>query len=264
MPGIFGNEEVDDDRDLARARAAWEASAGQPGTPVFAPALSGAAPLNRTLRDAGFSPTLRNSEFWQQQARAGANAGFNANPYSNAIADQSRGAQLGLMQQMRGQMAGPSIAGMQATRALGQSGQQALQNAAMGAPGRAGMVQAGQVGGGLANDAGQARLAEIMRAQAGLGGAAGNLRGADIRSAEASQRAGLGQLGLDLANRQGYAALGARQQGIEDAARTELYKALERAKLAKRQDDIATIKGAMGPLATLFGGWVDAASKGKK
>lgn len=172
-------------------------------------ALGGSLALNNDIRNAGALDAI---------ARAGVAQGARANPYMSAIADQSRGAQLALMQQMRGQMAGPSLAGLQGQRALGQSGQQALQSAAMGAPGRAGMMQAGQVGGGLANDVGQARLSEVMRMQAGLGGAAGSLRGGDLRSAEAQSRAQLSQMQQDEARRQMYARLGLGLQGARDQA----------------------------------------------
>lgn len=172
-------------------------------------ALGGSLALNADIRNAGALDAL---------ARAGVAQGPRANPYISSIADQSRGAQLALMQQMRGQMAGPSLAGLQGQRALGQSGQQALQAAAMGAPGRASMFQAGQVGGGLAGDTGQARLAELMRMQAGLGGAAGSLRGGDLRSAEAQSRAQLAQMQQDEARRQMYARLGLGLQGARDQA----------------------------------------------
>ena len=146
-----------------------------------------------------------------------------ANPYSATTADQSRAAQLALIQQMRGQMNGPSIAAMQGQRAMGQMGQQALMQG-----GRAGMLGAQMGAGGLAGDVGQARLAEVMRAQAGMGGAAGNLRGGDLRSAEAQAQAGLGANRLT-AGRQQF-ALG---QGT-GLAQTELRNALENYKFGKR------------------------------
>lgn len=170
-----------------------------------APAKLGAATLAGDIRNA---PAM--NALYQQ----GLNAANRANPYSTAIADQSRPAQLALLAQMRAQQAGPSLAGLQGQRAMAQSGQQALGAAAMGAPGRAAMMQAGQVGAGMAGDMGQARLAEVMRMQAGQGGLAGNLRGADIRSADAQAQAGLAQLRQDEALRQFYARQGA---SLEDA-----------------------------------------------
>lgn len=149
--------------------------------------------------------------------RAGANAGPRANPYSTVVADQSRPAQLALIQQMRGQLNGPSLAAMQGQRALGQSGQQALMNSALGG-GRAAMLQSANVGSGLAGDVGQARLGEVMRSQAGMGGAAGNLRGADLRSADAQMQAALQQRQQDDALRRFYASQGAALQNARDQA----------------------------------------------
>lgn len=151
---------------------------------------------------------VRNAPEMDAIFRAGANAGPRANPYSTVIADQSRPAQLALIQQMRGQMNGPSLAAMQGQRALGQSGQQALMNSALGG-GRAAMLQSANVGAGLAGDVGQARLGEVMRSQAGMGGAAGNLRGADLRSADAQMQAALQQQQQDQMLRQFYASQGA-------------------------------------------------------
>lgn len=181
------------------------------------------------------------------------------NPYNAGIADQSRGAQMALIQQMRGQMAGPSIANMQGQRALGQSGQQALMGAAMGGPGgRAGMLQAGQIGGGLAGDVGQARLAEIMRAQAGMGGVAGNLRGSDLRSADAQMNSGMRAQDLADQNARFYGSMGSAL----DQARAR--QALENFKLGQRIDqrqtgrDINLANSLLGAGATgasaMFGG----------
>ena len=122
-----------------------------------------------------FPTEIKNASMWQGAAQAGANAPDRANPYSATIADQSRPAQLALMQQMRGMQSGPAIANMQGQRAMGQMGQQALMQG-----GRAGMLGAQMGAGGLAGDMGQARLAEMMRSQAGIGGEAGNLRGGDL------------------------------------------------------------------------------------
>lgn len=247
--GVFGNFMYDDPVAYQQAHDAWVAGGKQGDEPV----MSAGGRTARSLSVAGFNPQVPNSEYWQTTARLGANAPMRENPYSNAVADQSRAAQLALLQQMRGQMAGPSIASMQGQRALGQSGQQALMGSALG-NGRAAMLQSGQVGGSLAGDVAQARLAEQMRAQAGIGGLAGSLRGLDQRSAEAQQRSGLGMQGLDLAQRQGYAGLGARQSAAEAAAALELYKAQQRANVSERQTNVDALKSAMGPLAVLLGG----------
>ncbi len=147
---------------------------------------------------------VRNAPEMDAIFRAGASAGPRANPYSTVVADQSRQGQLALINQMRGQMSGPSIAGMQGQRAVGQMGQQALMQG-----GRAGMLGAQMGSGGLAGDIGQARLAEVMRAQAGMGGAAGQLRGADLHSAGAQMQSGLQQRQQDQLLRQFYASQGA-------------------------------------------------------
>src|SRR5262245_24713239 len=112
MPtGLFGNQEVDNLADLESATERWRA--GGPGTPVFAPAASGGAYMRRDLQQAGFNPTLPSSAAWQQAARTGANAPMRANPFSGAIANQSRNQQLALIEQLRQQMMGPSLAAMQ-------------------------------------------------------------------------------------------------------------------------------------------------------
>jgi hypothetical protein len=131
------------------------------------------------------------------------------------------------MAQMRGQMNGPSIAGMQGQRAMAQSGQQALMQGAMG-NGRAAMLQSQGVAGGIAGDTGQARLAEVMRAQAGIGGAAGSLRGNDLQSAEANARAALAAQ-MQTAGRGKYALSAGSALGT-----TEMNNALENYKFGKR------------------------------
>ena len=267
--GLFGEYEADTAAEYASAKAKYDAAviawndavaAGRdPGPKPAPPAISGAGQVDQKLTAAGFKPELANSAFWQEAAKRGANAPLSQNPYNAGIADQSRAAQLALMQQMRGQMSGPSIANMQGQRAMGQMGQQALMQG-----GRAGMLGAQMGAGGLAGDVGQARLAEVMRAQAGMGGAAGNLRGADLNSARAQQSAGAGQLGLDLGNRQAYAGLGAKQTAQEAQAALEMYKAMRRGNIDLRQRQIEGVKNAMGPLKILAGGWIDTASANKK
>lgn len=178
-------------------------------SPNEAAAMIGAMQLARDVRNAPQMDAL---------FRAGAQAPGRANPFSNAIADQSRPAQLALLAQMQQQMQGPSLAGMQGQRAMAQGGQMALRNAAMGAPARAGMVGAAQAGAGMAGDVGQARLAEVMRAQAGMGGLASGLRGGDLRTSELAARAGLQQRQQDDALRQFYAQMGGTLQNARDQA----------------------------------------------
>jgi len=239
------------------AMADWQRkkAAGDP-FPGPMPRLDVPGQIEQKVDQINFPAQIRNAGFWQDMARAGANAGPRANPYSALVADQSRAAQMALIQQMRGQMNGPSLAAMQGQRALGQSGQQALGAAAMGAPGRAAMMQAAQVGGGLAGDVGQARLAEVMRAQAGMGGAAGALRGADLRSAEAQAQAGLQQRQQDDALKRFYASQGTAFADAQDRVGLELYKLKQRLALQAKQNDIAKGEAAAGTGASVAGGMV--------
>lgn len=164
------------------------------------------------LRMAGVGGEINNFAGYQDIARKfreGAIRGQATNPYDAAIADRSRGAQMALINQMRGTMNGPSVAAMQGQRALGQSGQQALMNAALGG-GRGAMLQSANVGAGLAGDVGQARLGEVMRSQAGMGGAAGNLRGGDLRSADAQMGAGFAAQNIADQRARFYGSQGAR------------------------------------------------------
>lgn len=197
------------------------------GSVVWDPIPSGASVVKK------YGGDINNFAGYQNIAqgfREGAVRQQGVNPYNTGIADQSRAAQLALVQQMRDQQAGPSLAGLQGQRAMAQSGQQALGAAATGAPGRAAMMQAGQVGQGMAGDVGQARLAEIMRSQAGMGGAASNLRGADLRSAEAQAQAGIRGQTIADQRAQFYGSLGS----MLDQARAR--QALEQFKLGQRID----------------------------
>ena len=247
---LFGEYRYDDPAKWQKDHDAWVAGGKQGPEPT----ISAGGKLATNLGFAGFSPQIPNSTYWQQAAQTGANAPLNANPYSNAVADQSRGAQLALLAQMRAMQQGPSLAALQTQRALAQSGQSALGAAAMGAPGRAAMMQAGQVGGGLAGDAGQARLAEVMRMQAAQGGLAGGLRGNDINSAGLAQRFGNQQLQMDLGNRLGYAGLGARQAALESNAGLEFYKAIQKANLAQREKELNGLKTGFNIAAPIVGG----------
>ena len=209
--------------------------------------IAGALQLSRDVRNA---PEL-NSMF-----ERGALAPDRANPYDAGVADQSRAAQLALIQQMRGQMSGPSIANMQGQRAMGQMGQQALMQG-----GRAGMLGAQMGAGGLAGDVGQARLAEVMRAQAGMGGAAGNLRGGDLRSADAQMQAGLQQRAQDDALRRFYMGGGMQLQNARDqsAANREITRLQLLAKGNARDAQAWTNFGnqassTLAPIATAGGG----------
>lgn len=197
--------------------------------------------------------SVPNAAFWQQIARASATPTPAANPYSTGIADQSRAAILANMGAMRGQL-GNSLAGAQGTQAMAQSGQQALQAAASGAPARAAMVNAQQVGGGLANDVARARLGEVMRQQAAMGQAAGGLRANDIQSAQNFAQSGLAAQRAANERAQFYASLGGRMQGAQDRNALENFKLNERLKLAGRQQNEAAANSYIGLLSSLFAG----------
>ena len=249
--GIFGDFLYDDPAKWQAAHDAWEAGGRQGPEPQ----MGGGGKLARDLGFSGFSPTLPNSSVWQQAARSGANAPLRANPYSSPVADQSRAAQLALINQMRAQQAGPSLAALQGQRGMAQAGQQGLM---MG--GRAGMLGAQNASTGMAGDIGQARLAEVMRSQAGMGGAAGNLRGADLRSAEAQAQSGIRAQALNDQAAQFYAGLGARGQTAADRVALENDKLNWRLKQAGRETNTREIGNYMNLLASLFGG---AATGGK-
>jgi hypothetical protein len=214
----------------------------------FDPARSGneAAALANSFN---LARDVRNAPEMDAIFRAGATAPGRANPYSTVIADQSRPAQLALMAQMRQQMNGPSIAGMQGQRAFGASGQQALMQG-----GRAGMLGAQNAGAGIAGDLGQARLAEIMRAQAGLGASAGALRGADLTSANNQMQAGLAQQRQDDLLRQFYASQGANLANAREqaGANREITRLQSIARANAR--DAGAAQNFAGQAANVWGG----------
>lgn len=210
---------------------------------------SGAVPLNASIP---------NSELWQSIARQNAGRTQASNPYNNGIADQARGQQLALIEQLRQQMLGPSLAGMQGQGALARSGQAALGAAAVGGPGanRGAMMNAQQVGAGLGGDVGQARLAEVMRAQAGMGGVAGGLRGGDLQSATLGSQFGLQAQGLADKNSMFYSQMGAGVQSAQDRMALENYKLIERLKMLGRQQNMKEAGNYMNTVATMAGGAV--------
>lgn len=194
------------------------------------------------LRDAGLDTSGSTTPWsqtagWQQRLVGGAreNQGLASSPYDAAYANQARASQMALMEQMRRQAAGPSLASLQGSQALANSGQQALAAAAMGGPGRASMLQAQQVGGGLAGDVAQGRLGEVMRSQAAMGGLAGGMRGADQQSALQDAAAQLAAQRNRDAMYRFYAGLGA------NASLDDVNYQLDRQKLAQR-----VLRGAEG------------------
>jgi hypothetical protein len=151
---------------------------------------------------------------------------------------------------MRGQAAGPSLAGMQGTQAMGQGLQAALRGAAMGQPGRAMMVGAGQQGAGMAGDVARARLAEQMRASAGMGGLSGGLRGNDLQSAGSEARFGIQARGMGDANSRFYASQGAGLQDAQNRAYLELFKLQQRKVLEDKDRQMKALNNAVGGLAS--------------
>jgi hypothetical protein len=251
MPGdLFGTYTNRAEYDAALAEWQRKKAAGDP-FPGPMPRLDAAGAVEDKIKQSNFPTQIRNADFYQGLARAGAAAPDRQNPYSNVVADQSRPAQLALMAQMRQQMAGPSIAGMQGQRAMGAAGQQALMQG-----GRAGMLGAQNASAGLAGDVGQARLAEIMRAQAGLGGAAGNLRGADLRSAGAQMQSGLDQRRQDDLLRQFYASQGTALSDATGRLGLEGEKLRQRVGLAQKETDMRGLDTGLGAVAGIFGGFL--------
>lgn len=170
------------------------------------------------------------------------------NPYQAVIADQTRAAQLALMQQMEAQRQGPSLAAMQGQGAMGASTQQALAAGALG-QGRNAMLGSRMASSGLASDVARARMMEDLKVRAGIGGVAGALRGQDIQSAEQQQRAGLAAQGMSDEMTRFYASQGA---SLDTAARNA---ALEDYKLRKRleQQNLQTGQTKNGNLIQGFG-----------
>ena len=168
------------------------------------------------------------NEGLQPRLQAGAQRTVAGNPYQEAIANQSRAAQMALMNQMRQQQAGPSLAAMQGQQAMGRMGQQALGGAAVGGPGanRAAMLQAGAGSSGAAMDTAQGRLGETLRSQMGLGGMAGGMRANALRGAEDQQRLGLQAQSQADQNARLNTTLGTTLSGANRDAFYDYYKML--------------------------------------
>lgn len=203
---------------------------GDPADDVFGDPF---AKANKVLTTAGLAD-INNFAGYQkfaQQYRDGAVRRAAQNPYNAGMANASLPAQLALLQQMKAQQAGPSIAAMQGQRAMAQGGQQALQAAAMG-QGRGAMLAAQQGGAGMAGDLGQARLSEIMKSQAGMGSMAGQARGGYLGVAEKQQQSGLAAQALADQLSNTYASVGntldqGRAQAALDDKKARDAKALE-------------------------------------
>lgn len=242
------------------SRLWWDTFINGTGAPAQALQASGLGPNpTRSFNEAGalagsfgMNPDVRNAAALDAIMREGANRGPRGNPYAAGVADQSRAAQIALLAQMRAQQAGPSLAGLQTQRALGQSGQQALGAAAMG-NGRAAMLQSANVGAGLAGDAGQARLAEVMRMQAGQGGLASGLRGNDLQSAGYQSQAGLAAARQDEALRQMYAQAGMNLQNARDQALTNRQVTYYQLLGKKNAQDLDLVNKTVQSGAGIFG-----------
>ena len=182
-----------------------------------------------------------------------AQRGLATNPYDAGMADQTRAAQLALMQQMEAARTGPSLAAMQGQGAMGQSTQQALAMGALG-QGRGAMLGAGQTSSGLAGDVARARMIEDLKARAGIGGAASQLRGQDISSATQQLRSGQQAQALsdEMARFYGSQALG--MENLQAGAELEQFKL--RQQLAKAEQERAEQARNQGLnfVASLFGG----------
>lgn len=232
---------------FSRPGEAWMQGSSMSPKAQFDPNWASNNAAGQILSQEGSNNNLRGlNNALQPTLMAGAVRTQAANPYQSAVADQSRAAQMALIQQMRAQAAGPSLAAMQGQRAMGQMGQQAI-----GQGGRGAMLGAQGAGAGLAADTGQARLAELMRARAGMGGAASQLRGGDLRSAEQQQSAGLQAQGL---SDQGNRAMAGMGVGLSSATRNadlEKYKMYQRlglqnkAAAAKDRDTFMQILSTM-------------------
>lgn len=253
----FGNVFTDRAQyDAAMAEWSRKKAAGDP-FPGPMPRLDVAGQVNDRLQQVGFPSQIRNAGFYQDLAQTRAGAPERENPYNTVIADRSRQAQLALMDQMRAGLNGSSLAMMQGQRAFGQNGQAALGAAAMGgANPRAAMLQAQQVGGGLAGDLGQARLAEVMRQQATLGGAAGNLRGGDLRSAGVQLETGLRQRQQDDAMRQFYASQGAALVDAQGRLTLEGEKLRQRLALQAKKNDMDKVDAGVGMAGNVAAGFL--------
>ncbi len=192
---------------------------------------------------------LNNVADWNKIAIANSQRQPVSNPYSNNVADQARPALMALVSQMRAQQSGPSLAGLQGQAALGHLGQQALASGPM--QGRAAMLQAAQGSRGVAGDVGQARLAEVIRAQTGLGGLAGAMRGNALSSADQGMQSALAARALQDQMARHYAELGNSSDIAMKANNLEARKLQKRFELGLRNTDANTTKDAVQGMATV-------------
>jgi hypothetical protein len=201
----------------------------------------------------GLPQGVQGGDYWLKLMQQGAMAPARDNPYSSIIANQTRPAQMALIEQMRAQQAGPSVAGLQAQQALGRNAMSA--SAAMGRGPLGGLGALGQqagIGGGIAADAASARAQDALGAQRGMYGIASGMRGQDLRSAQDQAQAGLGMRGLDDTARLGYARSGSQFGNQMDQARVEWIKAQQRLALEKEKRQQQAVQRGASTVAPVY------------
>lgn len=229
-------------------------------TELFAPNAVAAYRADRAINQADVGAPMRAQILRNREIQPGlmqrAQRGLAVNPYDTTIADQTRTAQLALMQQMEAARAGPSLAAMQGQGAVGQSTQQALAMGALG-QGRGAMLGAGQTSSGIAGDVARARMIEDLKARAGIGSAVSQLRGQDISSATQQLRAGQQAQGLSDEMARFYASQGTTMDRATRDAMLEDFKfrrrVLEQERARAAQGQANTINTAGTLVAALFG-----------
>ena len=206
------------------------------------------------MSQSGAPGPMRDYGYWQALNRAGATAPDRANPYSSLIADQTRGAQQALMQQMQAQQAGPSVAGLQASQAMGRNAMAAL-GAGGGSP-LAGLSALGRqagIGAGIAGDAAAARSQDYFNAQRGGFGIASGMRGQDLRSAQDQAQSGFGMQGINDQNHLFYTGAGMGLQNANERSMLAQYQAYMQAKLAAEKAQQESVSRGLSIMGTLGG-----------
>ncbi len=237
-----------------------------PNNPNLAPPTPGESVTASTVPITGPEqpPNSREDQFWRESGNINNFAGYNtlnpyfmanaaqqtaANPYNTQTADRSRAGQLALFQQMQNAKAGPSVAAMQAGGAQGQNVQAALGAGRGGAVGR----MAAGAAGGMGSAAGQAVLAEQLRASQGAGGLAGSLRGSDIKSAGLQSASGLAAQGQADARSMSMAQLGAQLNQARARKALEDFKTGRRIGNADKKTTEKIVMDGFDSLATWLG-----------
>lgn len=229
-------------------------SAGTPGFNLD-PSLGAGGYLD--MAKAGKYGKMPNAGAWNDLFRQMANAPSRDNPYSMLIANQTRPAQMALLEQMKAQAAGPSVAGAQGQMALGQNAMSALGAMGRGPLGaRAALAQQAGIGGGIAADAANARLQEGMNQQRGMFGLASGVRGGDLGAAQAQAQAGLGMRGLDVGRQLAGAQMGSQFDMAQQRNAIEMFKLYQKLQQKIQQDNSEGVQRAFQTGATLLGGLI--------